>query len=67
VVIADNAFTTGFMFSLGLVPSLLVVILSAEKREVEWEAVRVLRSIGGGGRELGIARGCGDGGGDPEG
>jgi len=67
VVITDNAFTTGFMFSLRLVPSLLVVILSAEKREVEWEAVRVLRSIGGGGRELGIARGCGDGGGDFEG
>jgi hypothetical protein len=46
-VIADKRFTSGFMFTLGLIPSLLVVILSTPKRETGWEAIKVLRSMKG--------------------
>ncbi|KAE9368244.1 hypothetical protein N431DRAFT_381557 [Stipitochalara longipes BDJ] len=46
-VIADQKFTAGFMFNYGLIPGLLIVVLSAPKRETGWEAVRVLRNMRG--------------------
>lgn len=46
-IIVDKRFTAGFMFTYGLIPALLVVILSAPERGTSWEAVRVLRSMKG--------------------
>jgi hypothetical protein len=46
-VIAEKRFTSDFMFNLGLIPGLLVVIMSLPKVETEWEAVEVLRTMRG--------------------
>ncbi|PMD37935.1 hypothetical protein L207DRAFT_59129 [Hyaloscypha variabilis F] len=46
-VVSDERFTRGFMFNYGLIPGLLVVILSAPRKETGWEAVRVLGSMRG--------------------
>jgi hypothetical protein len=35
------------MFTLGLIPSLLIVVLSAPKRETGWDAIMVLRNMKG--------------------
>jgi hypothetical protein len=49
-ITAGQGFTGGFMFPHGLIPSLLVVVLSATRRATGWEAMGVLKG-------LGIARG----------
>ncbi len=46
-VIADKRFTSGFMFNLGLIPGLLVVIMSSPTVEPESEAVEVFRTMRG--------------------
>jgi len=46
-IVEGEGFTGGFMFNYGLIPGLLVVLLSSERREIGWRAVRVLRCMRG--------------------
>lgn len=45
VLIKHERFARGVMFTLGVIPGLLVVVLWAEKREMGREAARLLRSM----------------------